>query len=334
MGNLRVNFACALYDRMVPLYTGEVAAEGIDLNFIRIDDPRNTFDRMVAGLEFDACEMSMSEFISRSATDGCPFVGIPVFPLRAFRHGFICINRKSGIKAPKDMEGKRIGVPLYEMSAAIYARGHLEEQYGVDLSKFHWVQGAINAPGTHGKPSFLPLLRPIRIEYNSTPKSLSQLLEEGAIDAIVGGILPDSLRANRDVQRLFPNYHEVEREFYKSTKIFPIMHMVAIKRDLYEKNPFVATSLYDAFCRAKQRALEKMTFVAAPRYMLPWLSVAVDEIHDLFGGDPWPYGTEANRPTIEAILRYMVNQAFIARAPAIEDLFLSPHGSQVQAFAR
>src|SRR5262249_40101851 len=142
MPKLPLTFACALYDRMQPLYTGEVQPEGIDLNFIAIDQPRPIFDRMSGGQEFDVAEYSSSEFVQPYAKKQCPFVALPVFPSRAFRHGFIAVHRKAGIKQPKDLEGKRVGVPLYTMTAAIFIRGLLQHEYGVDMSKIHWVQGA------------------------------------------------------------------------------------------------------------------------------------------------------------------------------------------------
>ena len=173
MAKLPLSFACALYDRMQPLYTGEVTPEGIDLNFIAIDQPRPIFDRMSGGQEFDVAEYSSSEFVQRFANKQCPFVALPVFPSRAFRHGFIAVHRKAGIKGPKDLEGKRVGVPLYTMTAAIFIRGLLQHEYGVDLSKIQWVQGAMNTPNAHGSPTVLPLLKPVAIEQNRSGKSMS-----------------------------------------------------------------------------------------------------------------------------------------------------------------
>src|ERR1700724_1620847 len=171
MAKLQLSFACGLYDRMQALYTGEVQADGIDLNFIAIDQPRPIFDRMSGGEEFDVAEYSSSEFVQRFANKQCPFVALPVFPSRAFRHGFIAIHRKAGITKPKDLEGKRVGVPLLTMTAAIYINGLLAHEYGVDIGKIHWVQGALNTAGAHGSPSVLPLLRPVSIEPNRPNKS-------------------------------------------------------------------------------------------------------------------------------------------------------------------
>jgi 4,5-dihydroxyphthalate decarboxylase len=280
---------------------------------------------MAGGEEFDVAEFSSSEFVQRFANKQCPFVAIPVFPSRAFRHGFIAVHRKAGINKPKDLEGKRVGVPLLTMTAAIYINGLLQHEYGVDLSKVQWIQGALNVPGAHGAPSVLPLLKPIQIEQNRTGKSLGDLLAEGAIDAITATGVPTVARRNPDIVRLFPNFREVELDYYRRTKIFPIMHLVAIKRSTYEKNPFIATSLYDAFCQSKDRALGKMKETGALRYMLPWLGSDLDEIEDVFGGDPWPYGIEPNRPTLEALVQYLAEQHLIAKPIPIEQLFVPVH---------
>jgi 4,5-dihydroxyphthalate decarboxylase len=319
---LPVTFACGLYDRMLRLYTGEVQPAGIDLKFLANDEPRDIFDRMGGKLEFGASEMSSSEFISRLGAGACPFVAIPVFASRVFRHGFIFYNRRSGIRTPKNLEGKRVGVPLYTMSAAIWIRGLLQHEYGVDLSKIHWVQGALRKAGAHGSPTVAPLLAPPKIEINDSGKSISALLADGDIDAVISSRPVDGIGSNPDIARMFPNYREVEKDYYKRTQIFPIMHLIVIRRDLYKAHPFVAQSLYDALRESKDRALAQMKERGALRYMLPWLPADMDEIDDVFGGDPWPYGIEANRPTLEALVQYMVEQNFIARPIPIEDLFV------------
>jgi 4,5-dihydroxyphthalate decarboxylase len=316
-----ITFACGLYDRMLALYTGEVRPRGINLKFLAIDSPREIFDRMSGRLEFDASEMSSSEFITRADAGQQPFVALPVFPSRVFRHGHIAVNRKSGIVKPKDLEGKRVGVPLYTQTAAIFIRGLLQHEYDVDLSKIQWVQGEMNVAGTHGHPTVMPLLKKVPIELAPAGKSLSQLIDERAIDATIGTGVPDCIRTNPDVRRLFPNYPEVEREYYKRRHIFPIMHLVAIRREVYEKHKFVAQSMYDALEKSKEIGLAKMRFTGALRYMLPWMMAELDEIDDVFGGDPWPYGVAANRPTLEALVSYMVEQGLIAKPIRIEELF-------------
>jgi 4,5-dihydroxyphthalate decarboxylase len=325
MPEVSITFACGLYDRMLALYTGEVKPEGIDLNFLAIDDPRQIFDRMGRNLEFDACEMSSSEVFSRYAAGRREMVAVPVFPSRVFRHGFITVNRKA-VKTPKDLEGKRIGVPLYTQTAALFIRGLLSDEHGVDLSGVHWVQGATNSADSHGNSAAPPLLKPVSIEQNRSGRSLSELLERNDIQAIIGSGLPDALRTNPDVQRLFPDFHAAELDYYRRTRIFPIMHLVAIRRDVYEKHPFIATSLYKAMNEAKDIALEKMHHVGALRYMLPGMTAELDEIDDVFGGDPWPYGIEPNRPTLEALVRYMAEQSLIKAPIPVDDLFVPIYG--------
>jgi len=325
--NLALNFACSFYDRMLPLYTGEVRPAGIDLKYVPVDSSRDIFDRMAGRREFDVAEFSSSEFISRKSAGDCPFVAIPVFPSRMFRHSFISINRKSGIRSPKDLEGKRVGVPLYTMTAAVWIRGHLQHEYGVDLSTIRWVQGSINSAGRHGNPTVLPMVRSVPVEINDGGKSLSQLIDEGSIDAIIGTSLPAAMRHNPDIRRLFPDFREIEKNFYRRTRIYPIMHLVAIRRDVYEKHPFIAASLYRAFCESRDRALAKMRFLGAPRYMLPWIASDLDEIDEVFGDDFWPYGVEANRPTLDALVTYLAEQSIIAAPIPIEELFVPIDGS-------
>jgi 4,5-dihydroxyphthalate decarboxylase len=320
MSKLRVNFACGLYDRMLPLFTGEVQPAGIDLKFLPIDNPREIFDRMAASQEFDACEMSSSEYISRFAADQCPFVAIPVFPSRVFRHGYITINRHA-IRLPKDLEGKRVGVPLYTMTAAIFLRGLLQHEYGIDLSTITWVEGAINEAKQHGHPTVLPMIKPVSITANNSGKSLGDMLAAGEIQAILGSNLPNTLRTSPEVTRLFPDFHEVEKDYYRRTRIFPIMHLVVIRRDVYERHPEVAASLYKAFDESKRLALGHMRYLGALRYMLPWLPDHLDEIDEVFGGDPWPYGIEPNRPTLEALVQYLHEQGVIAAPVPLERLF-------------
>jgi 4,5-dihydroxyphthalate decarboxylase len=325
MPALPITFACGLYDRMLALQTGEIKPDGIDLNFIAIDNPREIFDRMSNRLEFDACEMSSSEFISRYAANKLPFVALPVFASRVFRHGFIVVNRRF-VTSAKELAGKRIGVPLYTQTAAIFVRGLMQHDLDVDLSGIEWVQGAVNEPGAYGNPSVMPLLKPVAITPNQSGKSLSDLLAAGDIHAIIGSNLPRALGHHPDVVRLFPDYRAREKDYFRRTGIFPIMHLIVIRNDIYERHPFVATSLYDGFCAAKDRAWQKMRFSGTLRYMLPWLPDDVAEIDELFGGDCWPYGIEPNRPTLEALVAYMAEQGLIPAPVPIEKLFVSTFG--------
>src|SRR5581483_6677685 len=266
MPALPITFACGLYDRMLALYTGDVKADGIDLNFVALDNPREIFDRMTNRLEFDVCEMSSSEYISRLAAQKLPFVALPVFASRVFRHGFIVVNRRR-VSAAKELAGKRIGVPLYTQTAAIFIRGLMQHDLGIDLSGIEWVEGAVNEPGSYGNPSVMPLVKPVKVTPNTTGRSLNDLLETGEIDAIIGSNLPRALGRHADVVRLFPDFRARESDYFRRTRIFPIMHLIAIRKDLYEQHPFVATSLYNAFCAAKDIAREKMRYSGTLRYM-------------------------------------------------------------------
>jgi 4,5-dihydroxyphthalate decarboxylase len=321
MSALPLTFACAAYDRMVPLLTGEVRPAGIDLNFIPIASPREIFDRMAGGLEFDCCEFSSSELISQVATGASALTAIPVFPSRMFRHGFITVNRDR-IKSPKDLQGRRIGVPLYTMTAAVFIRGMLADQYGVDFSGVEWVQGSINVAGRHGNPSAPPLLKKVNIKVNESGKSLSELIDAGEIDAIIGTDFPRAMRTNTTIGRLFPNFPEVERDYYRATGIYPIMHLVAIRRELCERHPFIATSLYQAFCRSKDIALQRLRFPRALATMMPWTIADMEIVESVFGDDPWPYGIERNRRTLEALVRYLVEQSLIAKPFPLDSIFV------------
>ena len=316
-----ITFAGGLYDRMQALYTGEVQPEGIDLNFIAIDQPRPIFDRMAGGQEFDVAEFSSSEYISRFVAGQCPFVAIPVFASRVFRHSFIFVNRKH-IKSPKDLEGKRIGVPVYTMTAAIFIRGLLSDEHGIDFSNNEWVEGDINSAKPHGNPTILPTVKKLSISANKSGKSLSRMLEDGELSAIIGTGVPEAFGRNPDIVRLYPDYRAAEIDYYKRTTIFPIMHTVVIRRDVHDRNPFLASALYHAFEQSKNLALKKMNYRGTLRYMLPWMTAELDDINAVFGGDPWPYGIEANRPTLSALVRYLEEQGVIGKAPRVDDLFV------------
>jgi ABC-type nitrate/sulfonate/bicarbonate transport system substrate-binding protein len=312
---------------MEAIREGAVAIEGIDLNCITLRSGREVFDRMVGGREFDVAELSASEFISLTGRGDCPFVALPVFPSRVFRHGYIFINTRSGIRAAKDLEGRRVGLPLYTQTAAIWVRGHLAHQFNVDLDSIRWVQGAVEKAGSHGRPHAPPLLRPVRIEQNAGAEPLGVLLARGEIDALIGSRKPDELGRHPDVARLFPDYRALERELYERTRIFPIMHLVAMRRELYERQRWIATSLYNAFVESKRRALVRMRYAGSLSAMLPWLIDDVEEIDQVFGGDAFPYGIAANRASLQALVAYMVEQHFIARAIPLEELFVPIPGA-------
>jgi len=323
MADLKLSFACGPYDRMESLRLGQVKPDGIELQYVAIRSPRQIFDKMGGkNPEFDAAEFSASEYISQVDRGDCQFVALPVFPSKCFRHSFVYCNRRAGIRTPKDLEGKRIGTPLYTQTAAVWLRGILTHEYGVDFSRVHWVQGAMEKAGTHGTPSAPALLKPLPIERAPAEKSLSELLESGAIDATLGSRGPEPLADYPSVARLFPDYRNVERDYFRRTGICPIMHLVVVKKAIYEKNPWIAESLCKAFEDSRRRALEDLQYPGALRFMLPWLYDDLEEIDEVFGGDPWPYGIEKNRATMEALVLYLVEQNFIRTKFPLDKLFV------------
>ncbi len=322
MPNLPLAFACGSYDRTNALRTGEVAPDGIDLKYVPIEASRDIFDRFVGKGEFDCAELSASEFIRDYDAGDKTFVALPFFPSRAFRHAFIFINRNSGVKSPKDLAGKRVGVGLWTQTAAVYIRGHLENDFGVDLSNVKWIQGAIEKPGAHGNPVTRPLLKHVDIADNASPYSIADLLARGEIDALIAARTAPNHGSNPDIVRLFPNYRDIERDLYARTKIHPVMHLLAIRRSVYERNPWVAASLYKAFVAAKNHAVDHMRVTITQSTMFPWHLHAFEEVEQLMGGDPWPCGVEPNRSTLEALIMYMRQQHMISKPMKAEDLFL------------
>jgi 4,5-dihydroxyphthalate decarboxylase len=322
MSRLHLTFACCRYDRMEAIREGAVVVQGVDLTCLTLKSGRDVFDRMVGGTEFDVAELSASEFISLAGKGDRRFVALPVFPSRVFRHGYVFVNTRKGIRTAKDLEGKRVGLPLYTQTAALWVRGHLAHQFGVDLGTIRWLQGSVEDTGTHGKPHAPELLKPVAIEQNHSGRSLATLLAEGEIDALIGSRKPEILGRHPDVARLFPDYRALERELYEKSRIFPIMHLIVFRRELHERHRWLATSLYKAFVESKRRARERMRYAGSLSTMLPWLQSDVEEIDEVFGGDAWPYGLESNRATLEALVQYMAEQHFIPGVVPIEQLFI------------
>lgn len=321
MGNLSLTMACGPYDRFEALCNGVVRPEGIDLTYLAIQSPPEIFVRMLKNAAFDISEMSASIYLTLKAEGNFPFIALPIFPSRMFRHGFVFVNTRSGIKTPKDLAGKRIGVQEYRQTAGIWIRGILQSEYGVSFDAVKWFEGGVNAwrppdPAMDHRPQ-----KEILIESIAENKTLSDMLAVGEIDAFLGARKPNSLGVSPHVARLFPNYREVEREFYKKTGIFPIMHTLVIKESVYREKPWVAESIYKACVEAKAWCLKQMQFSGAIRYTLPWLLADIDEMAELFGKDPWPYGIEPNRRTLEMLVQYLVNQHFLTRPVRLEEMF-------------
>jgi 4,5-dihydroxyphthalate decarboxylase len=276
---------------------------------------------MVKNASFDISEMSASMYIILKAQGNFPFIALPIFPLRMFRHGFIFVNTGSGIKTPNDLEGKRIGVQEYRQTAGIWIRGILRSEYGVSFETAQWFEGGVNNSRPHDPAMDLRPQTDLSIQSIPANQTLSKMLEIGEIDALLGARAPNALGASPHVARLFPNYREVEREFYEKTGIFPIMHTLVMKENLYREKPWVAESLYKACEEAKAWCLKQMQFSGAIRYTLPWLLADIDEMVELFGRDPWPYGIEQNRRTLETLVQYLVYQHFLSKPVTLDEMF-------------
>jgi 4,5-dihydroxyphthalate decarboxylase len=324
VSKLQLTLACLPYDRVAPLLTGEVGVEGVDLTPITIRWPVEVFSRMLRG-EFDIAEMSITHCFVLRQLKRARFVTLPIFPSRAFRHGFTTINAHAGIREPKDLEGKRIGVQGHQNTAAIWIRGILQEDYGVSFDNVRWFEGGVNQPGVAGgSATVLRPSAPLNVQHIGERRTLSDMLAAGEIDALINPELPDSLFTSKDVVRLFPDFHRRERDYYKRTGIFPIMHGLVMREELYQRHPWLATSIFKAFQRAKTLAQEQARFTGAMAYMLPWMSEQIDEIDEVFGrADWWPYGLEPNRKTLEAYSRFLVRQTFMPEAARLEETFVS-----------
>jgi 4,5-dihydroxyphthalate decarboxylase len=320
MSSLRLTFACWDYDRTRALADGRVKPDGIDLVFL-MQPVEETFFRMLRYREFDCSEMSLSSYTASLNSDDPPFIAIPAFPSRFFRHSCIFVSTKSGIRKPEDLKGKRIGVPEYQMTAPVWIRGILSDDYGVKVNDVEHLSGGEEEPGRDEKLK-LNLPASIRVKPIGPTQTLSQMIAAGEIDALVTARAPSTFATQPDkVQRLFPNYVEQEKEYYRRTKIFPIMHTVVIRRDVYRKNPWVAQSLYKAFVAAKAKALELYHQTAAMPAMLPWFVAHVEETRREMGEDWWSYGLAPNRHVLDTFLRYHHEQGLSKRRIAPEELF-------------
>ncbi|HSZ73325.1 MAG TPA: ABC transporter substrate-binding protein [Rhizomicrobium sp.] len=320
MSKLKLTFGCWNYDRTRGLMDGSVQPDGIDLNYLNMP-VEETFFRMLRNREFDAAEMSLSSYTMSCFKDPQPFIAIPVFPSRFFRHSCIYVNANSGIKSPKDLIGKRIGNPEYQMTAPVWIRGILSDHYGVPVDSVTYFTGGEEEPNRSEKLK-LDLPDNIRVERIGPDKTLSQMLYDGEIDALYTARMPSSYRkGDGKVTRLFENYVDVEREYFKETGLFPIMHTVVVRREIYEANRWVAQSLYKALVESQRRTYEDLNETAALKAMLPWLNSHVEEVRKEMGDDFWPYGLEKNRANLEVFLRYSYEQGLSRKLLTPEDLF-------------
>ena len=312
MSRIPLSLAIGGYDHVRELLDGRIVANGIDLLPLELPIEEITF-RFTRFGEWDASELSFGKTAGLLAQEKPSIMPIPVFPSRAFRHSAIYVREGSGIKAPKDLEGRRVGVPEWAQTAGIYVRGMLQHEYGVDLRKIEWLQAGVKQPGRTEKIS---LTLPAGLRLTPAPeKSLSGMLASGEIDAAISARVPGNAK------RLFEDYQHLELAYFQKTRIFPIMHVVVLRRESYERNRWVAMNLVQAFEAAKQRSLARALELGVSHMPLPWVADNAMRWRDLAGEDFWPYGVEPNRPTLEAYLQYAFEQGVSRRRLAVDEVF-------------
>ena len=324
MSKLRVTLACDGYLHTRALARGESEVEGVDLNYIEMF-PAEIFQRMIQFKEFDASELGMKFCVSTRQLDDPPFVAIPVFPSRSFRHSAIYVNKASGIEHPRDLIGKRVGEPFaFGHDAAIWARGILQDCHGVPVDSVTYVTGRLDAGRSRDFAPFKPTNN-IRVEAVGPGKCLDEMLESGEIDALYTGIVPPCfLRGSSKVRRLFEDFESAERAYFAETGIFPIMHTVGIRTEVYRANRWLAQALFKAFSDSKRRAFDyydQQESSMLRLLMTPWMANLRARNRALFGADHMPYGLEKNRKTIETFLRYHHEQGLSKKRLRPEDLF-------------
>jgi 4,5-dihydroxyphthalate decarboxylase len=319
MPKLRLTLACWNYDRTRALLEERIPIDGIELNYLNLP-VEEIFFRMLRHREFDVAELSLSSYTVSLFRDPAPFIAIPVFPSRFFRHSCIYVHAGSGIREPKDLAGKRIGNPEYQMTAPLWIRGIMSDEYGVPVTSPLYLTGGEEEPG---RPEKLALSLPPEIRTQAIPagKTLSQMIATGEIDALYTARAPSTFGTSDQVLRLFPDFQTVEQEYFRKTRIFPPMHIIAIRRELYEQHRWIAQSLYKAFVAAQKDAYEQLHDMAALKTMLPWLAQHVADTERMMGRDFWPYGLEPNLHALNTFLRYHHEQGLSRRRLEPKDLF-------------
>lgn len=320
MTTLKLTLACGDYDRTRDLAEGVVRPDGIDLNYLRLP-VEETFFRMMRHREFEVAELSLSSYVVSLQSDPPPFVALPVFTSRMFRHGSIYLNTGAGISEPTDLRGKRVGVPEYQLSACVWIRGILADYHGVPVDSVSYYTGGQEQPGRIEK-SGLDLPGNISVQRIPAGKTLSAMLAEGEIDALYTPRIPRPFaQGGSRVGRLFPDVIAAEQAYFGASGIFPIMHVVALRRDVYDAYPWVAQSLYKAFLLAKASVIDRLYDSSALRFMLPWLNQQLEEAQQVLGEDYWSYGLEANHHVLATFLRYHHEQGLSRRELRPEELF-------------
>ena len=317
--SVALTIATTDYDHFRDLRFGLVRAEGIELNWLTLGH-HEIFSRFTFNREWDVSELSFAKFAAQVTRKDSDIIGLPVYASRLFRFASFYVNRKAGIKTARDLRGKRIGVPEWAHTAAVYMRGWLMHEAGVALSDIDWVQAGTNEAGRIEK---VELSLPKGLHLTSMPeKTLSGMIGSGELDCAIIARPPNSFKEKHpDVVRLFPDYEAVERRYYEDTRVYPIMHVIAMRKTVLEGRPWVARNLYNAFEESKRRSIERILDPAVSRYPVPWLTAYAVRMQQMFGGDSFPYGIEPNRPTLELFLRYAHEQGIAHRLAAPEDIF-------------
>lgn len=319
MSRVPLTLAISHYDHITELVTGRVPVEGVDLTCLNLQI-EDIFHRMFNHWDFDASEVSMGKYSSLVSQGNSPLVAIPVFPSRVPRHSSIYIRRDGKVKTPADLKGKRVGLPEWAQTASIYSRGLLAHQYGVDLTSIEWIQAGVDQPGRMEK---VKLKLPPGLNCRPAPdKSLSGMLVSGEIDAALSAHAPSCFEhGHPNVTRLFEDYLDVEMKYVKETGIFPIMHTIAMKREIFERTPWVAVNLFVAFEEARRRSVARALNNTSSALPLPWGYEFARRMQDVVGKELLPYGVEANRTTLDAFLQYAFEQGVCHRRLKPEELF-------------
>lgn len=320
MSRLKITVATGDYDRVRPIIDGRVQVEGCDVNYITAG-PEELFWRAFTNGEFDVTEVSGSTYMMALSRGGCAYTAIPVFMSRSFRHSAFYVRADGGIKSPNDLRGREVGIPEYQMTALLWARGLLEDQYGISASSIKWLNGGLEDPGRIEK---IKLDLPSNISLDSIPKenTLSNMLSSGELSAIITAREPSCFIHDPNVVRLFPDFRSAEQNYFTQTGIFPIMHMIAIRNELIKDNPWLAASLFKAFEQSKRLCLAELEQVVALKVCLPWLVAEIENTQAVMGKDYWPYGVEQNLKTLEAMVKYSYDQGLSARQLSVEELFV------------
>jgi 4,5-dihydroxyphthalate decarboxylase len=319
MPRVKLTIATTDYDHFRDFRLGIVNAEGIEPTWLMLGH-HEVFARFTFNREWDVSELSFAKFCAQVTSRNADIIGLPVVCSRLFRFSSFYVNRKSKIKTAADLKGKTIGSPEWAHTAAVYMRGWLNDEHGIRLQDVHWYQAGANEPGRIEKVE-LDLPRGVMLT-RVADKSLSGMIASGEIDCALIARPPNSfLQGHPDVVRLFPNYLEMEKSHYERTKVWPIMHIITIKTDVLDEHPWVARNLYNAFLESKRRSIERLLDPAVSRYPLAWLPTYARSMRDLFDGDPFPYGIEENRPTLEQFLRYTHEQGIARRRARAEEIF-------------